>query len=151
LRRSSSLRCNDIKSSEFIGKNVSIRGWIHRLRKQKENTFILIRDDRGSLIQTVFPSEKASHLTIESSVEINGLLEKDPRAPEGGYEIKGNDLKTYNLAQLDYPIGKYQSAELLLDNRHLAIRTRRMISIAKVRASITKFARQWLSKIIGWK
>lgn len=141
---SSSLRCNDIKSSEYIGKIVSIRGWIHRLRKQKDNTFIIIRDDRGGLIQTVFPSEKTSHLTVESSVEIKGLLQKDPRAPEGGYEIKGNDLKTYNLAELDYPIGEYQSAELLLDNRHLAIRTRRMISIAKVRASITKFARQWL-------
>src|SRR6476620_2912365 len=139
-----SLRCNDIKSFEYVGKRVSIRGWVHRLRRQKENTFIIIRDDRGGIIQTVFRSEKASHLTVESSIEVDGLLQKDPRAPEGGYEIKGNNLKTFNLAQPDYPIGEYQSTELLLDNRHLALRTRRMIAIAKVRASITKFARQWL-------
>jgi asparaginyl-tRNA synthetase len=139
-----SLRCNDIKSFEYVGKKVSIRGWVHRLRRQKENTFIIIRDDRGGIIQAVFRSEKASHLTVESSIEVDGLLQKDPRAPEGGYEIKGDDLKTFNLAQPDYPIGEYQSTELLLDNRHLALRTRRMIAVAKVRASITKFARQWL-------
>lgn len=103
-----SLRCNDIKSFEYVGKKVSIRGWVHRLRRQKENTFIIIRDDRGGIIQAVFRSEKASHLTVESSIEVDGLLQKDPRAPEGGYEIKGDDLKTFNLAQPDYPIGDYE-------------------------------------------
>src|SRR5437870_11562775 len=112
-----SLRCNDIKSVEYIGNEVTIRGWVHRLRKQKENTFIIIRDDRGGIIQSIFPTEKASHLTVESSIQITGLLQKDARAPEGGYEIKGNDLKIFNLAQADFPIGEYQSAELLLDNR----------------------------------
>jgi asparaginyl-tRNA synthetase len=139
-----SLRCNDIKSPEYIGKKVTIRGWVHRLRKQKENTFIMIRDDRGGIIQSVFPSEKASHLTLESSIEINGLLQKDTRAPEGGYEIKGIDLKTFDIAQVDFPIGQFQSAELLLNKRHLALRTRRMIAIAKIRSSTMKFARQWL-------
>ena len=138
-----SLRCNDIKSFEYIGKRVKVRGWVHRLRKQKENTFIVIRDDRGGIIQTIFPSEKTSHITLESSIEINGLLQKDTRAPEGGYEIKGIDLKTFNIAQVDFPIGQYQSAELLLNNRHLALRTRRMIAIAKIRSSTMKFARQW--------
>src|SRR5919206_1955067 len=136
-------RCNDIKSPEYIGKKVKVRGWVHRLRKQKENAFIMIRDDRGGIIQSVFPSEKTSHLTLESSIEINGLLQKDTRAPEGGYEIKGIDLKTFNIAQVDFPIGEYQSAELLLNNRHLALRTRRMIAIAKIRSSTMKFARQW--------
>ena len=41
------LRCNEIKNSDFVDKEVRVRGWVHRLRKQKENTFILIRDDRG--------------------------------------------------------------------------------------------------------
>jgi asparaginyl-tRNA synthetase len=138
-----SVRCNDIKSVDYIGKQVTIRGWIHRIRRQKENTFIILRDDRGGVIQTIFPTEKAAHLTIQSSIEITGILRRDPRAPEGGYEIKGNDLKTFNIAGIDFPIGKYQSAELLLDKRHLTLRSRRMIAIAKIRASITKFAREW--------
>lgn len=138
-----SVRCNDIKSIDYIGKQVTLRGWIHRIRRQKENTFIILRDDRGGVIQTIFPTEKAAHLTIQSSIEITGILMRDPRAPEGGYEIKGNDLKTFSIAESDFPIGKYQSAELLLDKRHLTLRSRRMIAIAKIRASVIKFAREW--------
>jgi asparaginyl-tRNA synthetase len=138
-----SVRCNDIKSIDYIGKQVTLRGWIHRIRRQKENTFIILRDDRGGVIQIIFPTEKAAHLTIQSSIEITGILRRDPRAPEGGYEIKGNDLKTFSIAESDFPIGKYQSAELLLDKRHLTLRSRRMIAIAKIRASIIKFAREW--------
>jgi asparaginyl-tRNA synthetase len=113
------------------------------LRKQKDNTFILIRDDRGGIIQIVIPTEKAVDLTIESSIEVMGILRQDSRAPEGGYEIKANELKIFGLAQVDYPIGEYQSPEILLDKRHLALRTRRMIAIAKIRAFILKFAREW--------
>jgi asparaginyl-tRNA synthetase len=137
------LRCNDVKYSEYIGKEVTIKGWVHRLRKQKENTFILIRDDRGGVIQCILSSEKALNLTIESCIEVMGKVRQDLRAPEGGYEIKTNDLKIYGLAKVGYPIGEYQSEDLLLENRHLAVRTRRMSSIAKIRASILKYARQW--------
>lgn len=137
------MRSNNIKSPDYVGKQVTIRGWVHRLRKQKDNTFILIRDDRGGIIQIVIPTEKAVDLTIESSIEVMGTLRQDSRAPEGGYEIKANELKIFGLAQVDYPIGEYQSPEILLDKRHLALRTRRMIAIAKIRAFILKFAREW--------
>jgi len=137
------LRCNDVKYTDYIGKEVSIRGWVHRLRKQKENTFMQIRDDRGGVIQCVLSSEKALTLTIESCIEVIGKMKQDSRAPEGGYEIKATDLKIYGLAKVGYPIGEYQSEDLLLDNRHLAVRTRWMSSIAKIRASILRYAREW--------
>ena len=129
-------RANDIKTPINVDKEITIRGWVHRLRKQKEKTFLLIRDDRGGVIQCVFPTQQITHLTIESSVEVTGILIADDRAPEGGYEIRGNSLIVLNIADSDFPIGEYQSAELLLDNRHLALRTRRMIEIAKIRSTI---------------
>ncbi len=137
------LRAAEIKSTSHIGQQVSIRGWVHRLRKQKENSFILVRDDRGGVIQCVLPTEKAATLTIESSVEITGVVSQDSRAPEGGFEIKGTDLRIFNAAGTDYPIGEYQSDELLLDKRHLALRTRKMIAIAKIRASVLDYSRKW--------
>lgn len=137
------LRCSDVKYTDYVGKEVSIKGWVHRLRKQKENTFMLIRDDRGGVIQCILSSEKTLNLTIESCIKVIGKVRQDSRAPEGGYEIKATDLKIYSLAEVGYPIGEYQSEDLLLDNRHLAVRTRRMSSIAKIRASILKYARQW--------
>ena len=84
------IRAKELKNERYIGKNISIKGWIHRIRKQKENTFLLIRDERGSVIQCIIDSSKTDNLTIESSVEIFGVIQKDSRAPEGGYEIKAN-------------------------------------------------------------
>lgn len=107
---------------------------------------MLLRDDRGSIIQCVFPSSKIEDLTRESSVQISGILKQDSRAPEGGFEVTGTDLKIFQVSEKDYPLGEYQSAELLLDNRHLALRTRKMVEIAKIRASIFKFLRQWFSE-----
>jgi asparaginyl-tRNA synthetase len=106
---------------------------------------VLLRDDRGSIIQCVFPSSKLDNLTRESSVQISGIVKQDARAPEGGIEIIGTDLKIFQVSEKDYPLGEYQSAELLLDNRHLALRTRKMIEIAKIRTSMFKFLRQWFS------
>lgn len=142
------MRAGDAKNASFVGKQVTIRGWVHRLRRQKENAFVLLRDDRGWVIQCVFPAEKTAGLTIESSIEVTGTVSQDPRAPEGGFEIKGSELKIYNIAE-EYPIGEYQSDELLLDKRHLALRTRRMIAIAKIRASVLHFGRRWFVEN-GW-
>jgi asparaginyl-tRNA synthetase len=144
-----SLRTNEVKSPDYVSKEVTIKGWVYRLRKQKENAFVLVRDDRGGVIQCVFPIEKAASLTIESSIEVTGIVSQDTRAPEGGYEIKGKNLRIYNIADTDYPIGEYQSDELLLDKRHLALRMRKMIAIAKIRATVLDYGRRWFVEK-GW-
>jgi asparaginyl-tRNA synthetase len=141
-----SLSCNEVKSIHYIGKKVKLRGWVYRLRKQKKNSFVLLRDSQNGIIQTIFPTEIANRLTIESSIEVEGVVKEDPRAPEGGYEITGNKLKIFSIAQSDFPIGEYQSTEMLLDKRHLALRSRRMIAMARIRSLVLKSARQWLSE-----
>ena len=138
-----SLRISQTKSPDFVGKEVTIRGWVYRLRKQKENAFVLVRDDRGGVIQCIFSAEKVAGLTIESSIEVTGTVSQDARAPEGGYEIKGKSIKIFNVAEADYPIGEYQSDELLLDKRHLALRTRKMVAMAKIRATVLDLGRRW--------
>src|SRR4051794_211896 len=97
-----SSRTSQIKSPEYVGREVTIRGWVYRLRQQKENAFVLVRDDRGGVIQCIFPADKIVGLTIESSVEVTGTVSQDARAPEGGYEIKGKRFRIYNLAETDY-------------------------------------------------
>ena len=136
-------RANDIKHDDFIGKTIRLRGWVYRIRKQKDKNFVLIRDDRGGVIQCVFPSNIGSDLTIESSLEVKGTVLKDERAKEGGYEVRSEEIKVINIAPPDFPIGEFQSTELLLDNRHLAIRSRKMIAMSKIRATVLQAARQW--------
>src|SRR5215203_1556177 len=139
------IRSAELKHDDYIGKYVSIKGWVHRIRKQKENTFLLIRDDRGDIIQCIIDSSKTYNLTIESSIEIFGIVQKDPRAPEGGYELKADEMNIFSISKSDYPIGEYQSLDLLLDKRHLAIRTRRMIMVSKIRSSVLNFSRKWFT------
>ncbi|HEY3094612.1 MAG TPA: asparagine--tRNA ligase [Nitrososphaera sp.] len=137
------LRASQIKSPDNVGREVTVRGWIYRLRKHKENAFVLVRDDRGGVIQCIFPADKVGGLTIESSIEVTGTVSWDARAPEGGFEIKGKNIRVYNVAGTDYPIGEYQSDELLLDKRHLALRTRKMVAMAKIRATVLDLGRRW--------
>lgn len=139
-------RIADLRTEDNIGNNILLRGWIHRLRKQKEKTFIILRDDRGDIIQAVCPSKLCEDLTIESSIQIQGKLEKDPRAVEGGYEVKVDNILIFNIANVDYPIGEYQSDEILLDFRHLSLRTRKMINMGKLRNSLLKYSREWFDK-----
>jgi asparaginyl-tRNA synthetase len=136
-------RISEIKKDEYLGKEIKVRGWVYRLRKQKNKAFIILRDDRGGIIQCVVPSTSVPELTIESSLEVQGTLYKDERAKEGAYEIRGNNVKIYSIASNDFPIREYQSTELLLDFRHLTIRTRKMITIAKLRATLLEKVRNW--------
>ena len=138
----------DIRKESNINKEFTVRVWVHRLRKQKENSFILIRDERGDVIQSVFKTDLVSDITLESSLQVTGYLVFDKRAPEGGYELQGNKVQVFNISE-NFPIGEFQSLDLLLTRRHLAIRTRRMISILKIRSNIFKFARSFFDNM-GW-
>lgn len=117
---------------------VSLKGWIYRIRATKKFVFIVLRDSTG-IIQSIITKDKdffeaASNLQIEASVEITGEIEEDERAPTG-YEIKVKDLKVVGESH-QFPIQKDQSKELLADNRHLWLRSRKMTSILKIRSTV---------------
>ncbi len=120
--------------------NVNLRGWVYRERKSNKFVFIVLRDE-SDIIQCVIPRdkdpevfEKAEKLTIESSIKISGDLKKDERAPTG-YEVSVSDLEIVQIAE-PFPITEHQSPELLYDNRHLWIRSRKLNAILKIRHTI---------------
>ncbi len=122
-------------------EEAQIRGWVYRHRASKKVIFVMIRDSSG-IIQCTFKKgevsedvfEKAENLMIESSVKIKGTVKKDERAP-GGYEIRGKELDVVHLAER-FPITKDQSTEFLRDVRHLWLRSRKMMSIMKIRSTV---------------
>jgi asparaginyl-tRNA synthetase len=97
---------------------------------------------KGNLPDPEF--EAAAATMIESSVIVKGKMAADARAP-GGYEIKATGF-TLVGGSAPYPITEYQSEELLLDNRHLWIRSREQNAVMKVKASIMEGAREWLKE-----
>jgi len=138
-----------MKESEYItieealkkgsGK-VYLRGWIYRQRASNKFVFIVLRDE-SDIIQCVIPKsknpeifEKAEKLTIESSVKVSGELKEDVRAPTG-FEVSVSELEIIQIAE-PFPITEHQSPELLYDNRHLWIRSRKINAVLKIRHTV---------------
>ncbi len=131
----------DVMTPGFSGKEVRIRGWIWRTRGSGKIVFPTVRDPSGAIQVTVkkgnLPDpqfEDALKALIESSVEITGTVKADERAP-GGYEILATSFNVVGFAEA-YPIQKDQSEEWLRENRHLWIRSRKMVAILKVRHTV---------------
>jgi len=124
-----------------VGEEVSIRGWVYRVRGSNERVFIILRDSTNiiqCLVEKKFVRkeiwEQAQKITVESSCEITGRIKKDERAPTG-FEIEVSDLRIFGLAE-PFPITKDKSEEFLYDMRHLWLRSRRLTTIMKIRSSV---------------
>ncbi len=132
------------------GKEVSLRGWVHRYRKLGENKiFIVIRDVKGiaqCVVKKTSVSEKtwsnAENLYIESSLIVRGNLKKDERAPTG-VEVVVKEIEPICVG-FPYPIQKDYSEEFLLDMRHLWVRSRKLQAIMKARHYIITYLREFL-------
>jgi asparaginyl-tRNA synthetase len=119
---------------EMAGKEVSLRGWIYRKRDQKELAFLMLRDSSDIIQLACRGIKEASEATIESSIEVTGIVKEDTRAP-GGYEIQAKSIKIIGLAET-FPIAKDLSDEFTRDIRHLWIRSQKLTKIFKIRSEV---------------
>ncbi|MCL5018196.1 MAG: asparagine--tRNA ligase [Candidatus Pacearchaeota archaeon] len=130
---------------------VAVRGWIYRERGSNKFKFIVLRDSTN-IIQVVLPRENfekqwedIDSLLMESSLEIEGEIKKDERAPTG-FEIKAEKINIVHKAE-DFPIKKDLNEELLGDRRHLWLRSRKMTAILKIRSTVLQAMREhWTKK-----
>ena len=128
-------------------KKIRVRGWVYRIRKLKDKIFIVLRDST-EILQCVVDKQKVKEkfkeieeIGIESSLIIEGEIREEKRAPNG-LEIDVDNIKIVGLTK-EFPIGKFQSTELLLDYRHLWIRSRKLTEIMKIKSSLLKFSREF--------
>ncbi len=150
------VKVGDALKGDLVGKEVRIRGWVHRKAWVGGKVFIRVRDDSG-VIQCVIDKiavdedtwDSAEKVTRESSVEVVGTLREDPRAP-GGREVLVSKLKVYGYSP-PFPIRGKEDVEFLLDNRHLWLRSTRMIAVMKIKHTVLKALRDWLIKDGWWE
>jgi asparaginyl-tRNA synthetase len=135
-------------SKDQVGKKVQIKGWIYRTRSSGGIVFAVLRDSTGIIQVTVKKGtvpdaefENATKSGIESSVIIEGEIAEDKRAP-GGFEIRASKFQLVGVSEA-FPITEYQSTELLLDLRHLWIRSREQTAVSRIKASLLRGAREW--------
>ena len=90
--------------NEFIGKEVIIKGWVYNKRSSGKIHFLQIRDGSGFIQAIILKGEVSSEsfaaaekVTLESSVEMAGIVREDKRAPDG-YELTAKELTIIQLA-----------------------------------------------------
>ena len=134
-----------------VGREVTLRGWLHNRRSSGRIHFLTVRDGTGS-IQAVMSKaavgddifRQADHLGQESAISIRGRVRADARAP-GGYEIDVAHLELVGPSQ-DYPITpKEHGVEYLLDHRHLWLRAERQQAILRVRHEVIDAVRTFFN------
>lgn len=141
--------------ANHIDGKVSIQGWLHKKRLLGGLTFISIRDRTGLtqvLVEDKNEVEKLRGLHIGTVLTVTGTVFKDDRAP-GGAEIHEPTLEIVVPVtdeppiEIDKPIShKPEHLDTLFEYRVLNIRNLQEQKIFKIRGSLTKYIRDYLSE-----
>lgn len=136
-----------------VGETITLEGWLHKKRLLGGLNFITLRDRRGiaqSLIADKDEMEKLRGLQIGTVLSLTGTVAADDRAP-GGAEL--HDVTVEVLVpvteeppiEIDKPIShKSENLDTLFDYRVLNVRNLQEQKIFKIRASLTRYLREYL-------
>lgn len=137
-------------ADDAAGRSVRLRGWVRRARSSGGLLFLVVRDRTGSVQVTArrdvlgeLPFQQASELQIEGSLEFEGTVAVDPRAP-GGREVRASAIRVVN-AGAPFPIFQDQTEEYRLDKRHLVIRSQDLVATFRVKAELLASFRRFLA------
>jgi asparaginyl-tRNA synthetase len=127
------------------GETVRLRGWLYGRRSGGKVAFLLVRDGTGNcqcVVEAAVPDAfaAATALPQESSLELEGAVRLDERAP-GGAEIAVSALRVIRAAG-EYPISrKAHGIDFLMGHRHLWLRSPRQAAILRIRHTLIRAAR----------
>ena len=134
---------------KVVGEQVTVRGWVVTTRSSGKIAFLVLRDGTGYVQGVLAKKEVAADvwerfatLTQETSVAVTGTVREDARAP-GGYELTLSDITVLGPS-VDFPITpKEHGTSYLFEHRHLWLRSRRQVAIAKVRHEVVQAIRDF--------
>ena len=128
---------------KYIGKEITVCGWIRQIRDSKKLGFIELND--GSFfkcLQVIFEEDKISNfkdvakLSISSSVLVKGELVETPNGKQP-FEIHAKEIEILGASDLDYPIqNKRHTFEYLRTVAHLRPRTNTFMAVFRVRSLV---------------
>lgn len=132
-----------------VGSEATVRGWVVTTRSSGKIAFLVMRDGSGYLQCVLARKEVGDEvwdrfhgLSQEASVSVTGMVRADDRAP-GGYELTVRDLAVLG-ASVDFPVSpKEHGTTFLFEHRHLWLRSRRQVAVAKVRHEVVQAIRDF--------
>ena len=148
-----------VKTSDEVGKNITVAGWVHSRRDHGGLIFIDLRDHTG-LVQLVINPEQAEAFRLAESlrdefvIRVSGVVTergeglKNPNIASGNVEIVVENLEILNRAET-LPIQPFaeenQAGEdLRFKYRYLDLRRPKMQQMLKKRAEMYRWMHQYM-------
>lgn len=137
---------------EYIGKTVTIDGWLHKKRLLGGLSFIMVRDRQGVtqvVVEDKDEVEKLRALQIGTVLRIEGTVVAEERAP-GGVEMHDAKLEVLvpvidtPAVEIDKPIDhRPENLDTLFEYRTVSLRNLQETAVFKIRGTITKTIREY--------
>lgn len=139
---------NELNS--MINERVLIQGWVHKIRKLKSISFVILRDRTG-LVQCVVENTamEEKNFRLESVVSFEGIV-KEGKNSLNSFEVQVEQFEIINGTKEELPI-EINSEKLnvnldtMLNNRVLSLRHERINSIFKIQNLIVEGFREYLT------
>ena len=129
----------DLFKESYIGKKVTISGWVRNHRKSSNFAFIVLSDGTTiNTLQVVYDTslsnyEEINKVLVGSSLEVTGTIVESSGNQD--FELKAESIKILGLADETYPIqAKRHTREFLREVGHLRARTNLFNAVFRVRS-----------------
>ena len=129
----------DLFKESYIGKQVTISGWVRNHRKSSNFAFIVLSDGTTiNTLQVVYDTslsnyEEINKVLVGSSLEVTGTIVESSGNQD--FELKAESIKILGLADETYPIqAKRHTREFLREVGHLRARTNTFNAVFRVRS-----------------
>ena len=129
----------DLFKESYIGKKVTISGWVRNHRKSSNFAFIVLSDGTTiNTLQVVYDTslsnyEEINKVLVGSSLEVAGTIVESSGNQD--FELKADSIKVLGLADETYPIqAKRHTREFLREVGHLRARTNTFNAVFRVRS-----------------
>src|SRR5260221_692639 len=135
-----------------VGQNVVVAGWLQRLRRLSQVSFLIVRDGRG-LVQAVLDNpaliQRVAALPAESVLRLEGEVVSTPQAPRG-VELRVQKLEVVSAADEQPPFELHRpeiAAQLptFLDHAAVGLRHPRHRALFRLAAASVAGFRQTLA------
>lgn len=137
---------------KLLEKEISVKGWIRKHRKQKEVGFIELSDGTClKKIQVVYDKslkefDEIQKIHFGSSIEVKGILKKSPIL-EDSVEMMATKIVLIGDCLEDYPIQpKAHSREFLREQAYLRPRTTLFQAVFRVRSVLSMAIHDFFQK-----
>ena len=139
-------------TKKYIGKKITLEGWIKNHRKQKEFGFISFSDGTFfTPIQVVYDKdiknfEEIQKMRVGSSIKVKGLVVESPKEGQA-FEIQAQNVELLGDCPEDYPIQpKKHSREFLRSLAYLRPRTNLFQAVFRIRSKASYAIHQYFQE-----